>query len=186
MIKKWKQLAKEYPYKSGLFGLRVDKCELPDGRVMPKYYTFEFPDWTNIIPLTPEGDMILVRQYRHAIGEVHLEIPGGSLTPKLKESPQEAALRELLEETGFESQKVELVASHQPNPAIQNNHIHTYIAYDCEKTSEVALDPFEDLETVIMPIPEVVDKIMSGEMKHTIVVASVLLGLKKLGYQLTR
>ncbi len=184
MIKKWKSLESNVPYESGLFKLRIDKCELPDGRVMPRYYIFEFPDWTNILPLTPDGKVIMVEQYRHATGDIHLEIPGGSLSPNLKEDPQEAAERELLEETGYKGKRVELIGTHQPNPAIQNNRMHTYIAYDCEKISDVKFDPFEDLRTVYISKDELINKIMTGEIHHTIVVASVLMALKHLGYEL--
>ena len=73
---KWKTLESKELFSSGLFQLKSDRCQLPDGRVMPRYYVMDFPDWVNIIPVTEQGEIILVEQYRHASGEIHLELPG--------------------------------------------------------------------------------------------------------------
>lgn len=153
---------------------------MPDGRVMPRYFVMEFPDWVNIVPVTRDGQIVLVEQYRHAIGEMTLEIPGGSTDPHTGETAQVAAERELVEETGYKAGRVELVASHQPNPAMQNNLMHTYIGWDCEHVAEPTPDPYEDIVVVTKTVDEVYKLIASGEIKHTIVVASLLLALPHL------
>src|ERR1700753_1586705 len=109
MIKPWKCLKSTEIFKTSFFRFRRDQCELPDGRVMPNYYVMEFPDWANIVPVTEDGRIVLVEQYRHAIGHVCLEIPGGSTDTKAFEEPKKAALRELLEETGYVPDDVRLV-----------------------------------------------------------------------------
>ena len=185
MIGKWKTLSTKELFRTGFFRLRTDRCELPDGRVMPNYYSMEFPDWVNIIPLTPAGHVVMVEQYRHSSGEISLEIPGGGTHPgEHREDPQAAATRELLEETGYVPRDVRLVAAHRPNPAMQTNLMHTYIGYGCEKVSAQQLDPFEDINVIVLPVPEVVAKIMSGDINHSIIVASFMYALPALGYKL--
>lgn len=181
----WKVRSSKELFSSGVFRLRVDECDLPDGRIMPRYYVLEFPDWANIVPVTEDNRLVLVEQYRHASGETTLEIPGGSTDPT-DSDPQSAVVRELLEETGFEAKEVRLIGKHRPNPAMQNNFMHTYIGYGCRKVAEPTPDLYEDLRVVLKPIPEVFDMILKGEIAHSIVVASLLYALPHLGFQLPR
>lgn len=187
MVKPWKVLSSKDIFKTSIFRLRTDQCELPDGRVMPNYYVMEFPDWVNIVPVTEDGRIVLVQQYRHASGEISLEIPGGSTDPRLSgddEDPKRAAVRELAEETGYVPDDIRLVAVHRPNPAMQNNRMHTYIGLGCRLLQKPKPDPFEDIHVVTMPIPEVIDQILSGKINHSIVVASILCALPALGFSL--
>ncbi len=177
----WKALESKELLTAGLFRLREDKCLMPDGRVMPRYYVMEFPDWVNIVPVTLDGKIILVEQYRHASGLVHLEIPGGSMDRGSGEDPKRAAMRELAEETGFVPDDIRLVGKHYPNPAMQNNAMWTYVGFGCRKLAEPTPDPYEDIRVVQLPVNEVYDKIHSGEINHSIVVASLLYAMSFLG-----
>ena len=176
----WKVLESKELFSSGIFKLRSDRCELPDGRVMPRYFVMEFPDWVNVLPVTKDGQVILVKQYRHASGQVHLEIPGGSMDPRLTESPEAGARREMLEETGYDSSQMELVCSHYPNPALQNNRMHTYIAFDCEKVAEQKFDEFEDLELYFCSIEKLEEHLLNGDISHSIMIASIATALSHL------
>lgn len=173
----WKVLKSTELMKARVFKLREDKCQLPDGRVMPSYYVMEFPDWVNVIPITADKKMVMIEQYRHAGGEVFLEIPGGS-THGEGEDPLEAAKRELLEETGYESSEWIYVGSHNPNPALQNNRMQTYLALNCRKVAEPSLDPFEDLTVKLMPVSEALERWRNGEIQHSIIAASIAISLK--------
>lgn len=184
MSRAWKVLSSAEIFKTPYIRLRADKCELPDGRVMPNYYVLEFPDWVNIVPVTEDNKIVLVEQYRQAIGETTLEIPGGSTDPGVDEDPKKAALRELLEETGYVSDDVRLLGVHSPNPALQNNKLHTFVAFGCWFQQEPQLDPYEDIRVVTLPIPDVIDKIFTGEINHTLIVASLLYSLPVLGFHL--
>ena len=183
----WKTLGSKELLQAGLFRLRADRCELPDGRIMPNYYVMEFPDWVNIVPVTHDGKIIMVEQYRHASGKVHLEIPGGSTDSKgplgsiVKEDPKRGALRELVEETGYVPDDIRLVGKHYPNPAMQNNAMWTYIGFGCRKQGEPKPDPFEDIRVVELPVSEVYDRVRSGQIDHSIVVASLLYAMSFLG-----
>lgn len=173
-MSKWKILESKVLTKLGLFKVRQDKCELPDGRVMPRYYVVEFPDWVHIIPITEDGKMVLVDQYRHAAEDKFLELPGGTTEPHNGESNGEGALRELEEETGY-SGELKHIGSHYPNPALQQNKVQVYLAKECKKTKSQNLDPYEDLEVVLLPVKEVFRKAEAGEIGHGLMLASLVL-----------
>lgn len=177
---KWKQLKSEEVMSVGFFRMRRDWCELPDGRINSHYYVMEFADWVNIVPITRDGKMVLVKQYRHGAGETFLEIPGGSTDGRKKEDPKVAGERELLEETGYRPREMIYCGYHFPNPALQNNKMHTYLAQGCEKVAEQELDPFEDLIVDLKPVDEVLQMWMNGELRHSLIFASIGLALPHL------
>ena len=92
----WKKLSSEYLFKESWFTVRKDKCEKPDGKIVDPYYVFEFPEWATAFPITEEGKVILVKQYRHALGEVCIELPGGCVDASDK-STEFAIRREFLD-----------------------------------------------------------------------------------------
>lgn len=186
MSKPWKVLSTEEIFNSGFIRFRSDRCELPDGRVMPKYFVMEFPEWVNIVPVTEDNKIVLVKQYRQALGETCIEIPGGSTDPRKTEDPKKAALRELVEETGYVPDDVRLIGVHAPNPALQNNRMHTFIGFGCRLLEKPQLDPYEDIEVLTKSIPEVIEMIFGGEINHSIVIASLLYALPTLGFHLPR
>ena len=176
MIEKWKVLDRWQIFKNRFITLRVDRCELPDGRVMPDYYVLDFVPWVHVIPVTKDGDMIMIRQYRHGAEEILLEIPGGTTHPGTgDEDPLKAAKRELLEETGYISDKWTYIGEHCPNPALQSNRMLLYLAENCEKAAEPLLDPYEDIEVELMSVKDVYEKAESAQMKHSIVLAGLMM-----------
>ena len=179
-MSRWKILSSKELFQTGFFKIREDRCQLPDGRVMPKYYVMQFPDWVNIVPVTSEGKVVLVRQYRHGAEREFLEVPGGSTHPGVAEDPLRAAERELIEETGFKSTDWFSCGSHFPNPSLQANRMHTYLALNCKKVAEPNLDPFEDLTVELLSLQDVYDLWLRGEFSHSIISASLALALKPL------
>lgn len=171
----WKVLQTEEVLKVNWFRLRVERCELPDGRVMPRYYTMEFPHWVNVVALTEKNEMIFVRQYRQSRGVYTLEIPGGGSHGGGAEDLLTAAQRELREETGYASKEWSLVGTHAPNPALQNNLMYTYVAKNCFVEGEPTPDPFEDLETLFYSKDDVMKLLREGAIDHSIVIASLAL-----------
>ncbi|MEM7647478.1 MAG: NUDIX hydrolase [Pseudomonadota bacterium] len=174
LVMKWKILGSESLFSAGLFHLKADRCELPDGRVMPRYFVMDFPDWVNVLPMTENHEALLIKQYRHASKEVHIEIPGGSMDPRLNENAEQAARRELLEETGFDCQEMIAVGSHFPNPALQSNCMHTFLARGCFEKQEQKLDAFEDLEIYRCSLEQLKDHIRDGDIDHSLMLASLL------------
>lgn len=170
----WKILKSKEMIKTPFFRMRMDECELPDGRVNPHYYVFEFREWVNVVPVTADGQMVLVEQYRHAGAEVFLEVPGGS-TDAGDEKPALAGARELREETGYGAGEWIVCGHTYPNPALQTNRLHTLLALDCQNVGAQELDPFEDLTVRLMPVKDIYRMLDRGELKHALIVASLTL-----------
>ncbi len=134
------------------------------------FYIIESQDWINIIPVTPDRRVALVRQYRHGSREITLEIPGGLVDPG--EDSEGAARRELLEETGYRSEEWIKVGEVNPNPAIFSNRCHTYLARNVKKIGPPSFDQTEEIETVLVPISDLPELIRTGKIDHAIVISA--------------
>jgi 8-oxo-dGTP pyrophosphatase MutT (NUDIX family) len=129
-------------------------------------------DWVNIVPVTPHGHLLLIRQFRHGTESMVWEIPGGLMDP-IDEGPKQAAYRELLEETGYEAERVTCLGVVHPNPAIQNNLCHTFLAENVRPIQTQRLDTSEDIEVSEVPWAEVLKMIGRGEITHSLVLAAL-------------
>ena len=163
-IKPWKVLQTSYIRPR----FRIDKCELPNGNLLDATI-FEFRKWANIVALTKNGEVVLVKQYRHGVCETLLEFPGGVVEDG--EEPMEGAKRELLEETGYAASSVIQVGKLYPNPALQNNMLYCFLALDAEKVSGQSLDAGEDIEVHLVPLEELIGMAKRGEFLHALMTA---------------
>jgi 8-oxo-dGTP pyrophosphatase MutT (NUDIX family) len=130
----------------------------------------ETQDWVNIIPITADHRVVMVRQYRHGSREVTLEIPGGLVD--VGETPESAAARELLEETGYQAEGVVKIGVSNPNPAIFNNRCYTFVARNVTKVRDPMPDQTEDIEVVLIPLMEIPELIRKGKIDHAIVISA--------------
>jgi len=126
----WKLLESDYLYTDEWLTARLDKCQMPDGTVVYPYYVLEYADWVNVVALTKEDDIVLVRQYRHGIGRTIIELPCGVV--EQGESAGEAMRRELLEETGYLAENMFEMAVLSPNAATNANMSHFFLG--CRQT----------------------------------------------------
>lgn len=161
----------------GIFDLNRVTFQLPRQDLSAEFYEVEAPDWINIIPLTPAGDVVMVRQYRCGIGEFTLEIPGGMCDPG--EDPLMAARREMREESGYDSGEIIPIGWVHPNPAFQNNRCHSFLARNACRAGEPAPDSHEEFELEIVPLDSVPGLIGDGVITHSLVIAAFhLFGLR--------
>jgi len=173
----WEIICSDELYSTPYFRFRRDTCALPDERVMPAYYVWELVDWVNVVPLTDDGHIILVKQYRHAAQRRFYEFPGGTTEPDSEERPEDAARRELREETGYEPGDLGYLGHHYPNPGIQNNKMHVYLATGCLYAGVPKLDTYEDIEVESVPVQEFVQAVEQGRPMHSLMMASLMLAL---------
>lgn len=178
-MKLWPLISKKTVFQNFFLHLRSEKHTKPtDPKVEHDFFIFEMGSWINVIALTPDKQVVLVKQWRAGTGKISLEIPGGAMDRG--EDPQRAAERELKEETGYTSSRVEQIGVVEPNPALLTNRCYTYLAWDVEKTDEPHLDLTEEIEVSTIPFSEMEDKIKSGEIKHALVVAAYYFAQKRL------
>ena len=168
----WRVLTSEYLAREPWYTVRVDRVQLPSGTVIPKYWISEYPPWVNVVAVTADDRVVLIRQYRHGIGAVHFEIPAGTTDPE-DTSLESAARRELLEETGYSGGTWSLLMTLSANPALQNNLTYTYLA---EGVTAGAASPeeSEDLRVHLVPIAEIESLIEDGGFVQALHAAPLL------------
>lgn len=129
------------------------------------------PDWVNVVAVDPQGRLVLVRQFRHGVDEFSLELPGGVIEGG--ETPVEAALRELREETGYVAAQGRVLGWVHPNPAIQNNRCHFVLAEGVVRSSKTAWDQDEEIEVSTAPAAEVLAWARQGRITHSLVLCAL-------------
>lgn len=169
---KWRIVSSEYIIKRPWLTARRDTVELPDGRINPEYYVLEYPTWVNVTAITKDGEMVLVRQYRHALGQTNFEIVAGVLEGN--EEPLEAAKRELMEEAGYGGGEWKEIACISANPSTTTNLTHCFLATGVEKVSQQHLDATEDIEVYLFSQEEVKAMIQRGEFVQSLMLVPLL------------
>jgi 8-oxo-dGTP pyrophosphatase MutT (NUDIX family) len=153
--------------------LRQDPLRLPSGREIPEYWISEFPPWANVVAVTTDDQLVLIRQYRPGIGEVHFELPAG-VVDAADAGFEAAARRELLEETGYGGGTWSALTTLSANPALTNNLTYTYLAEGVSKLTEPAPEATEDLQVHLVPVSEAAALIDDGEMIQALHAAPLL------------
>lgn len=171
-IRDWPLISSDINEKYRIFNIRKDRAQSPRNGNIYDFVVLDALPWVNVIPLTANNEVILIHQYRHGTREVTLEIPGGLIEDG--ESPDRAALRELQEETGYSTRIEDLIylGKVSPNPAIQNNVCHTYLARNVSLTGEQNMDEKEDIGIRMCPLKEIPLLIKDGTISHSLVVVA--------------
>lgn len=167
---RWRLGARLPGHDYGIFRTAFVEAEHPRGGAGKRFSLIECPDWVNVIALTPEDDVVVLRQFRPGTREICLEIPGGMVDPG--EAPAAAAARELAEETGYAATSWRRLARLAPNPAIQGNHLHVFLALDARRAQAPAPDGGEVLAVTTLPLAAVHARLRDGTIDHALVVAA--------------
>ncbi|MBK7864047.1 MAG: NUDIX hydrolase [Archangiaceae bacterium] len=169
----WKKLTESAPEDHHIFKLRTLQVEDPrTGKAWPRV-TLDCPDWVNVVAVTTDDRLVLIRQFRFGAWKTTLEIPGGMLDPG--EDALAAAARELEEETGFRPRHVVPLGITEPNPAMQNNRLHHFLATGCVQVHQGEQDESEDIEVELVPVSKVDELVMTGEIEHALVITAFYL-----------
>lgn len=171
MIEDWSKLDSQVLGDYRIFRLREDTSRSPRTGREHNFFVLETGDWINVIPITREGQVVLIRQFRHGIEAVTLEIPGGMVDPDDGE-PVEAVERELLEETGYRAEKLIHIGTMTPNPAILDNYLHTFLALNARPVTSPQLEGSEDIEFELADISDIPELIASGQINHALVISA--------------
>jgi ADP-ribose pyrophosphatase len=170
MIKPWPYVRSRPGGSFRVFSIRTDTAISPRTGKEHDFHIIESREWVNIIPITSDHRVIMVRQYRHGSRTLTLEIPGGLVDPG--DTPETAASRELLEETGYQAERWTKIGVTNPNPAIFANRCYTFLAQEIRKVSDPIPDQTEDIEVELVPLADIPELIRTGKIDHAIVIAS--------------
>jgi ADP-ribose pyrophosphatase len=166
----WRREQSEEIADCRVFKVRKDFSRRASDAAEHTFFVVENPDWVNIIAVTKSDEIVLIEQFRHGTEEIILEIPGGMIDED--ETPETAARRELLEETGYASDEFVYLGASHPNPAIQNNRLYHFAAFGCEKIQATAFDEHESVVTKLVSKTEIPQLIEDEKITHSLVLAA--------------
>jgi len=170
---RWEIVGRETRLQTRIFDVLGTRYRHPGRGTERDFVVVRAPDWVNVVALTPDGHLVLVRQFRYGIDEFSLEVPGGVMEPG--EDAVAAALRELREETGYSGAPAKLLGSVHPNPAIQSNRCHFVFVEGATKTHELEWDADEEMHIETRPVDEVLALAHSGGIVHGLVLNALML-----------
>ena len=168
--RKWRTLKSDIAYRTPIFNLHRRRST-HSRRGERDFFILEAPNWVNIIPIANSGEVVMVRQWRHGISEFTLEVPGGMVDAE-DPSPMHAARREMIEETGFDSDTIVELGKVHPNPAIQGNICFSFLADKVHQVERVVSIGDEETEVVLVPMREIRELIASGKVMHALTIAA--------------
>lgn len=170
LVPVWRRIRSTLIADCRIFKVRRDFAEDPRDGSEHDFYCLEAPDWINVIPITHDNQVVMIEQYRHGTDEVTLEVPGGMVDQG--ELPLATAARELQEETGYKAHEINLLGVTRPNPAIQNNSLHIFLAQGCELFETPRFDRSEHIAVRLVPIEDVPTLIAGGTIDHALVIVA--------------
>ena len=167
----WTLLDTEPVQDCTVFRLHRDRLRAPWGEPAHPYWRIEADDWVNVVATTAAAEVVMVRQWRHGTREITLEIPGGSVDTG--ESAADAALRELLEESGYGGGMLVSIGALSPNPALFTNRVSSFWAQGVRRIAEIANHGDEETEVELVPLADLDRRVRAGDISHALVIAAL-------------
>lgn len=161
-MKKWRLLDSKLAFDNKWFRVRQDVVRLPSGKTLDDYFVWLRGDVSLIVAVTPAKELVLVKQYKHGVGDIIIEHPAGFVDEH--ETPEEAAKRELLEETGYSAPEFKLIAKFSEAPAKEVGRTFVFLAKNARKLSAPSPDENEEIEVVTYSVQELLKMIERGEI----------------------
>jgi 8-oxo-dGTP pyrophosphatase MutT (NUDIX family) len=176
-VKPWQVLDSKLLIDERWLQLREDRVRLGNGHEIERFHVIHGPDWASALCVTDASEVVLVRQYRHGIGGPSLELPAGVIEPH--ETPEEAARRELAEETGYESDDWVRIQNVSTEPARHTTRAHFFCARGARLTRKPAPEETEILELVHVPLADLSRLALDGSIVHGVHVGAILVALAR-------
>ena len=170
-VKPWARKSTREVADCRIFTVNETTAVSPHTNEEHNFYYLETGDWVNIAPVTSANELVCIRQFRHGTEEITLEIPGGMVDQG--EEAKQAAARECLEETGFEASELIPLGVLSPNPAILPNRLHTFLAPNVKRVADINNTSTEYTEVQLIPLEQLSEFLVSGEIDHALVVATL-------------
>ncbi len=179
-IKPWSIKSSKYIIADQWIKVRADECRTDSGLIIAPYYVIEYCDWVQVAAFDAQMRILINYEYRHGHRKIRPQLPGGRVD-HAGESPLVTIKRELLEETGYTSDRFEKVGEFSPNTATHTNQVHCYLANDIRKIAEPQLDDGEEIESELIEINELIKYIDNGEFDQALHISHIFLALRHLG-----
>ncbi len=170
---RWEKLGTELRLRTRIFDVTSVQYRHGPRNSARDFVVINSSDWVNVVAVTIDHQLVLVRQFRFGIDDFSVEVPGGII--EAGEDPVVAGVRELLEETGYSGSDARLLGSVHPNPAIQSNKCHLVLVENARKTHELDWDIDEELQVVTVPVDEVFRMAQGGRITHSLVLNALFL-----------
>jgi 8-oxo-dGTP pyrophosphatase MutT (NUDIX family) len=171
--KRWTVEETEFLQDCRVFSVSRTQSRSPHTGRSHFFFRIDSSEWANIVPITPAGEVVMVRQYRHGSGQITLETPGGLVDPG--ETPAVAAARELLEETGYRAAEIIALGGVNPNPAIFGNRLHAFLGRDSVPVAPIHRGSTEETVVELVDREQLRRRVVDGSVDHALVVAALYL-----------
>ena len=170
-VSPWTVLSSEDLLDCRIFRIERTFARSPVDRTVHDFFRIRSADWSHVVPVTADDDVVMVRQYRHGSGEMSLEVPAGIIEPG--EEPARAAARECLEETGYATGELRPLGVLCPNPAVFANRLHTFAAYGVQRVAEIRQTATEHTAVELVPIARLRALLTDGRIDNALDVATL-------------